>query len=281
MHGSGNSYIHINCFEEQVENPAALAVRMSDKNFGVGADGIILIKPSGKVIDGSGARADCFMEIYNADGSQAEMCGNGIRCVAKFMYDNRLVSGTVINVDTLSGVKRISLTVGDGVCTAAEVNMGRPILEAADIPCTLVKTGAVLDHKLDVCGRTLGVTCVSMGNPHCIVVVDDPWSFPVEVIGPALERHPAFPARVNVSFISLPSTGGIKVRTWERGSGETLACGTGNCASLVAATLLGLCGGEADTFPAGGKLHIRWDRDSDEVCMTGPAEAIFSGEWSI
>jgi len=272
MHGCGNDYVYVDCFREAVTDAAVLAVEVSDRHFGIGSDGLILIIPSEK--------ADCRMEMYNADGSRAAMCGNGIRCVGKYIYDHGIAKKPVVTVDTDAGVKTLKLQIEDDICVGATVNMGAPILEATEIPTTLAPNGNVINTRLELSdGKTVYVTCVSMGNPHATIVVDNPKTYPVHEVGRTIERHPAFPERVNVHFISVPAPGKITIRTWERGSGETLACGTGNCAALVAATLLGLCDGEADMTTLGGELHIKWDRAENTVYMTGPAAEVFSGEY--
>lgn len=294
MHGAGNDYIYINCFEETVEDPVSLAVKLSDRHFGIGADGLILIQPSDQ--------SDCFMDMYNADGSRGKMCGNGIRCVGKYIYDHGIATKPVVTVDTLSGTKTLELHIEDGKVTAATVAMGAPILDAPLIPTKLREEGPVVDMPVRLPGfydaegsRYIGpdisemgtspmelrLTCVSMGNPHAVVLVEDPLTFPVRRIGAFLEKHSAFPEGVNVHFISIPDPKHITIRTWERGSGETLACGTGNCAALVAATLLGKCDSEAEMTALGGKLHIRWDRHNNEVYLTGGAEEVFSGEITL
>lgn len=291
MHGAGNDYIYINCFEETVQSPSELAIKLSDRHFGIGADGLILIMPSDT--------ADCFMDMYNADGSRGKMCGNGIRCVGKYIYDHDIAKKPVVKIDTLSGIKTLTLQIENDKAVAATVEMGAPILDAPLIPTTLLEGGPIVDLPVRLPGfydadgsryigpdvselgsspMELNLTCVSMGNPHAVIVVDDPAAFPVRRIGSYIEKHPAFPEGVNVHFISVSDPSHITIRTWERGSGETLACGTGNCASLVAATLLGLCDGEADMTTLGGNLHIRWDRHSNIVYMTGPAVEVFSGE---
>lgn len=269
MHGCGNDYVYVDCFRETVADAPALARWVSDRHFGIGSDGLILIKPS--------ENADCFMEMYNADGSQSAMCGNGIRCVGKFIYDSGIARRETVTVDTLAGVKTLKLLIEDGRCVGATVDMGEPMLAPASIPTTLGDSRAV-DVPLEVDGVTYSVTCVSMGNPHATVVLDDPASFPVHEVGAAIETHPAFPERTNVHFIRIDSRSHITIRTWERGSGETLACGTGNCAALVSATLLGLVDGEADMTCLGGELHIKWDKTDNRVYMTGPAETVFVGE---
>lgn len=274
MHGCGNDYIYVDCFREDVENPEELSRRLSDRHFGIGSDGLILIKPS--------PVADCFMDMYNADGPRGEMCGNGIRCVGKYLYDHGIARRDIVTVDTLSGVKTLRLQIENGVCVGATVDMGEPILLPQMVPTTLSGGhGTAIDLPLEVDGVTYRVSCVSMGNPHAVVVVDDPAAFPVREVGAKIEVHPAFPRRTNVHFIHAPDREQIAIRTWERATGETLACGTGNCASLVAATLLGLCDGEAEMICLGGTLHIKWSKVDNHVYMTGPAAEVFSGDIEI
>jgi diaminopimelate epimerase len=291
MHGAGNDYIYINCFEESVDSPQELAIKLSDRHFSIGADGLILIKPSD--------RADCFMDMYNADGSRGKMCGNGIRCVGKYIYEHGIAKKETVTVDTLSGIKKLELKVENDKVVSVTVEMGAPVLEASQIPTTLRESGAIIDMPIRLPGlydsdgsRYIGpdisemgsspmelrLTCVSMGNPHAVIVVDDPFTFPVRRIGAFLEKHPVFPDGVNVHFISIRDESHITVRTWERGSGETLSCGTGNCAALVAATLLGECSGEAEMTTPGGKLQIKWDRRNNMVYLTGGAVEVFTGE---
>lgn len=273
MHGCANDYVYVNCFDTAIANAPALSRRISDRHTGIGSDGLILIKPSD--------RADCFMDMYNSDGSSAEMCGNGIRCVGKYVYDHGIVKSPIVTVDTLAGVKTLKLHIEGGVCVGATVDMGAPILTPADIPTTLGDGKLALDCPLEVCGKTFRVTCVSMGNPHAVVIVDDPDSFPVHEVGAAIEVHPAFPRKTNVAFLARTAQNTFRIRTWERGAGETMACGTNNCGALVAATLLGLCDGKGEMHTNGGVLHIEWDRQNDRVLMTGPAVEVFSGEFEI
>ena len=294
MQGIGNDYVYVNCFEEKVEDPSALAIQVSDRHFGIGSDGLILIKNSDK--------ADFFMEMYNADGSQGQMCGNGIRCVGKFVYDNGLTDKTTVTIDTLAGVKILELKTGaDGKVETARVNMGAPILEAAQIPvdtkelkeykgCEIetiagkvVKT-PVVDETIVVEGKEYKVTAVSMGNPHAIVYLDkdiDIKKFAIEQIGPHFESHMAFPERVNTEFIQVVDKNNLNMRVWERGSGETLACGTGACASLVATVLNGMCDTTATLHLLGGDLKITWDKDENTVYLEGPAKTVFTGEVDI
>ena len=272
MQGIGNDYIYINCFQETVRDPAALSVRLSDRHFGVGSDGVILIEPS-KI-------ADCKMDMYNADGSRGLMCGNGIRCVGKYVYERGIVRKDVLTVETLSGIKTLRLTVDKGKVSELEVDMGKPILKPEEIPAHFPGNQAV-NVPLTVDGREYRVTCVSMGNPHCVVFVDDTERFPIAQIGPKFEHHPAFPERVNTEFVQVLGKREIRMRVWERGSGETLACGTGACASAVACMLNGKTERGVLIHLLGGDLKIRWDEVSGSVFMKGPAEFSFDGTVEI
>lgn len=276
MEGCGNDYIYIDCFVQGTpEDPGALARRLSNRHFGIGSDGLILICRS--------ELADCRMEMYNADGSRAEMCGNGVRCVGKYIYDHRISQQETITVETGAGIKTLELSIDGGVCTGATVDMGAPVLTPELIPTTLTSDtpgDPVLRTPLELPdGQTVEVSCVSMGNPHAVIFVEDADTYDVTGIGRMVETHPAFPARINVHFLS-PAPGGFRIRSWERGAGETLACGTGACASLVAATLCGMCNGSADLRTSGGVLHIEWRR-GDSVFMTGPATEVYSGDISV
>lgn len=270
MHGAGNDYIYVNCFEETVENPEQTAIRVSDRHFGIGADGLVLICPSEK--------ADFFMDIYNADGSRAKMCGNATRCVAKYVYDNKMTDREEITLETLSGIKVIKMTVENGKAASARVNMGEPILEGAKIP-TKFDGETVVSQKLTIENKGYAVTCVSMGNPHCIVYTEAPVrTLDLPRIGPNFENHPMFPDRINTEFIRVVSETELDMRVWERGSGETLACGTGACAAVVASVLNGYCGRGTDVKVnlLGGTLVINWS-ENGEVYMTGPAETVCTG----
>ncbi|WBY64743.1 MAG: Diaminopimelate epimerase [Thermocaproicibacter melissae] len=272
MQGIGNDYIYINCFEEKVDDPSALSIRLSDRHFGIGSDGLILIEPSDI--------ADCKMDMYNADGSRGMMCGNGIRCVGKYVYERGIAKKDVLTVETLSGVKTLKLSVKDGKVGEIEVNMGSPILEPEKIPASF-QGEKVVNQPLTVGGKEYRVTCVSMGNPHCIVFVPDTKSLPIEKIGPQFENHPAFPERVNTEFVQVHSEHEVSMRVWERGSGETLACGTGACATAVACVLNQKTGREVLVHLLGGDLNIRWDEISNNVFMRGPAEFSFDGTVEI
>ncbi|MDY5022324.1 MAG: diaminopimelate epimerase [Blautia sp.] len=271
MHGIGNDYVYVNCFKEVVKDPAAVARFVSDRHFGIGADGLILIKPSDI--------ADCEMDMYNLDGSQGAMCGNGIRCVAKYVFDYGIVNKTSISIATRSGIKYLDLSVKDGRVSMVKVNMGSPILTASQIPVVSSKE-EVIDEPLEVEGTTYRITAVSMGNPHAIVYMDDVDSLEIDKIGPAFENHIAFPDRVNTEFVKVIDSHTVQMRVWERGSGETLACGTGACAVAVASILNGLTDGTQPVTVKllGGNLQIFWDRQENLVYMTGPASTVFDGE---
>ncbi len=270
MQGAGNDYIYVNCFTETVENPTETAIRVSDRHFGIGADGLVLICPSEK--------ADFFMDIYNADGSRAKMCGNATRCVAKYVYDNKMTDKTEIALETLSGIKFIKITVQDGKAVAARVNMGAPILAPREIP-TKFDGETVVSQNLTIDGKAYAVTCVSMGNPHCVLYTDDVHALDLPRIGPKFENHEMFPDRINTEFVHIVSETEFDMRVWERGSGETLACGTGACAATVASILNGYCKRDTEIKVnlLGGTLYINWTADGD-VYMTGPAETVCTGE---
>lgn len=270
MHGAGNDYIYINCFEETVKNPEKLAIKVSDRHFGIGSDGLILISPSDK--------ADFKMNIYNADGSEGMMCGNGIRCVSKYVYDNGMTDKDEISVETRSGIKLIKMNVENGKVVSARVNMGEPILEAEKIP-TKFDGKNVIRQKLTIDEKEYEVTCVSMGNPHCIVYVDDVKNIDLEKIGPKFENNEMFPERINTEFVHVVSDTELDMRVWERGSGETLACGTGSCAVTVASVLCGYCkrNTEIKINLLGGTLTDIWT-DGGDVYMTGPAATVCTGE---
>ncbi len=270
MQGIGNDYIYVNCFEEQVENPAQLSIRLSDRHFGIGSDGLILIKPSEK--------ADAEMDLYNADGSRAKMCGNGIRCVGKYVYERGIAQKNMLTIDTQSGVKTLYLETEAGKVKSIRVNMGQPGLTPESIPTTLSE---VKEQPLTANGQTYTVTCVSMGNPHCVIFVDDVQGLDLEKIGPALENHPAFPERANIEFVRICGENEAEMRVWERGSGETWACGTGACAVTVACALTGRTGRRVLVHLRGGDLTIFWNEQTNEVEMTGPAEFVFDGEVQI
>ena len=269
MHGIGNDYVYVNCFKETVEHPSEMAIKVSDRHFGIGSDGLILIKPS-EVADGK-------MEMYNADGSQGAMCGNGIRCVAKYMYDYGITDKTSISVETKSGIKYLDLTIKEGKVDTVKVNMGTPILKAVDIPVRSEKE-KVIDESVMVDGKEWKITCVSMGNPHAITYIDDVKNLEIEKIGPKFENHEIFPDRVNTEFVRVIDRNTVEMRVWERGSGETLACGTGACAVAVSSILNGLTEEEVTVKLLGGDLKIFWDRTENKVYMTGSATTVFDGE---
>ena len=269
MHGLGNDYVYVNCFEEKIDNPPAVARFVSDRHFGIGSDGLIMINPS--------KTADFEMEMYNADGSRGEMCGNGIRCVAKYVYDYGLTDKTQISVETLGGIKYLDLTVEDGKVSLVKVDMGKPELEADLIPI-ISEREQVIDESIEVDGKEYHMTGVSMGNPHAVVYVDDVDNLPIEEIGPKFESHERFPRRVNTEFVKVLDRHTVQMRVWERGSAETLACGTGACAVAVSCILNGLTEDEVTVKLLGGDLEIQWDQEKNTVYMTGPATVVFDGE---
>ena len=268
MQGIGNDYIYINCFEEKVQNPSELSVKLSERHFGVGSDGIILIEPSEK--------ADCRMDIYNADGSQAMMCGNGIRCVGKYVYERGIAKKDVLKVDTMSGVKTLFLDVQNGKVRSVKVDMGKPDFHAADIPVDYPKE-QLIDEPVAFGSEEYRITCVSMGNPHCVLFVDSVNGVEIEKIGPKLECDRIFPKRANIEFVQVLSKDEINMRVWERGSGETWACGTGACAAAVACAVNHKTGRSVTVHLKGGDLQIEWDDKTDTVRMRGPAEFVFDG----
>jgi diaminopimelate epimerase len=276
MHGAGNDYVYVDCFSEPVpQNNSELARRISDRRFGVGSDGLILICPS--------ERADAEMRMFNADGSPAEMCGNGIRCVAKYLYDHGIRRKQTLAIESAGRVLSLDVQVAGGIVAQVRVDMGEPILIPAQIPTTLrAPAGAeqpVVDVPLAVAGRELRVTCVSMGNPHCVIFVDEPTDDLVLGIGPQIEIAPEFPKRANVEFVKVIGDRVVQQRTWERGSGETLACGTGACAVCVAGVLAGRMQRSVKVQLRGGELEIDWNNRDNHVYMTGPAVEVFSGDW--
>ncbi len=270
MHGIGNDYIYFNCFEETVDNPEELSIRLSDRHFGVGGDGIVLIMPSDK--------ADFRMRMFNADGSEGKMCGNATRCIGKFVYDKGLTDKTRITLETLSGIKILDLDVKDGKVEKVTVDMGKANFKAGEIP-VISGSNEVVEQELTVGDRTDKITCVSMGNPHCVIFTQGIDSLELEKIGPGYENHPMFPERINTEFVEFIDPHTLKMRVWERGSGETLACGTGACATVSAAVKTGRC--PADEFVTvkliGGNLEIMYKTDGT-VIMKGPAAFSFEGE---
>ncbi|MBE9486091.1 MAG: diaminopimelate epimerase [Desulfuromonadales bacterium] len=272
MQGAGNDYVYINGFEESLTDPAELAKKVSDRHFGIGSDGLILILPS--------QQADLKMRMFNADGSEAEMCGNGIRCVAKYAHDHGLVDRLAISVETGNGILPLQLFLGDsGLIDRVQVNMGVPRLTRADLPMTGPAAEQVISVPLEVAGRPFEITCVSMGNPHCVIFIEDVEKFPVHEIGPLIENHPWFPKRVNVEFVQLVSPVEVIQRTWERGAGETLACGTGASAVAVAGVLTGRTERKISNHLRGGELQLEW-LEGGPVMMTGPAVEVFSGDFN-
>lgn len=272
MQGLGNDYVYVNCFEEKIENPSELAVKVSDRHFGIGSDGLILIRPS--------EVADFRMTMFNADGSESEMCGNGIRCVGKYVYDYGLTDKTEVSVETLAGIKYLKFLIKDGKVDMVTVNMGEPILKPELVP-VVGEGDAVIDSPIEVDGKEYKMTCVSMGNPHSVVFVDDVDNFPLHEVGSLFEHHKAFPRRVNAEFCQVIDRTHAKMRVWERGTGETLACGTGTCATAVACILNGKTEDEVTITLLGGDLIIRWDREKNVIYMTGPARVVFDGEIDV
>lgn len=284
MHGLGNDYVYVNCFQQSVKNPASLSKIISDRHRGVGADGLILICPSDK--------ADVKMRIFNADGSEAQMCGNGVRCVAKYAYEHSLGGGkksfaipggksfpVSLRVETGRGVLTLGLDVdGKNKVQSVCVNMGRPILEPARIPVA-IEGDSVIEAAIDVKNQRMLMTCVSMGNPHAVFFTDDLSGVELEKIGPVIEHHELFPQRVNAHFVRVDSPGRFTMITWERGSGATLACGTGACACCVAAVLTNRCSRAVTACLPGGELELNWSEKDDCVYMTGPATEVFTGDW--
>ncbi|ANX00894.1 diaminopimelate epimerase [Thermoclostridium stercorarium] len=269
MHGIGNDYVYVNCFEERVENPSELARFVSNRHFGVGSDGLVLILPSEK--------ADFRMRMFNSDGSEAEMCGNAIRCVGKYVYDNRMTDKKTVTVETLAGIKVLELFTGkDGKVESVKVDMGEPMLNPRDIPVDSGKE-KFINEPVKIGGEVYHVTCVSMGNPHAVTFVGNVKDFPLEKIGPQMENHSLFPNRINAEFVEVINRSYLRMRVWERGAGETMACGTGACAVLVAAYLNGIADRKATVELLGGNLTIEWDENNNHVYKTGPATHVFTG----
>lgn len=270
MHGLGNDYIYVNTFDETVADPRARAIAMSRPHFGVGADGLVLIGPS--------PEADFAMRMFNADGTEGEMCGNAARCIGKYVHDRGLTRNTRLTLATRGGTRTLELELEDGCVRQVTVDMGAPALSPTQIPVDL-PGDLVQGHPLSVRGQTWRITCVGMGNPHAVVFVDDPQSIDVEGIGTQIERHPLFPNRTNVEFVRAMRRDRLEMRVWERGSGETLACGTGAAASLVAAVLNGLADRSVVVSLAGGELRVTWDAGNNHVYQRGPATFVFDGVW--
>ena len=275
MQGCGNDYVYVNGFTEHIpqEKKPEFVRFASDRHFGIGGDGVIFINPSDE--------ADFEMEMYNADGTRAEMCGNGIRCVAKYVYDRGLVKKDVLRVETRSGVKTLQLRVEDGKVASVRVNMGQPELDPEKIPVLFSKDRMVDEEVYTPSGNVWRVTCVSMGNPHAVIFVDDVEGVNLPAIGPEMEKHAMFPERANIEFAQVTGPHEVQMRVWERGSGETLACGTGACACAVASVLTGKTDRDVTVHLRGGDLHIFWDPDTDDVYMEGPAAFVFDGTVEI
>lgn len=269
MHGCGNDYVYVNGFTEKVADKPKAVVALSDRHFGIGSDGVIFINPS--------QQADFEMEMYNADGTRAEMCGNGIRCVGKYVYDHGMTDKTSITVESFGKVKYLDLTVENGKVVKVKVNMGKPELTAKDVPVVSVHE-QVIDEEIIVKEKSYRMTCVSMGNPHAVVFMDDVEHLAIEEIGPYFENHERFPNRTNTEFVQVIDDSHVKMRVWERGTGETLACGTGCCATAVACVLNRLTGAHVTVQVLGGEIEIYWDQKENLVYMTGPAVTAFEGE---
>jgi len=272
MHGLGNDYIYVNCLKDNIENASVVAKSLSDRHFGVGSDGLVLILPS--------KTADFRMQMFNSDGSEAEMCGNAIRCVGKYVYDNGFTNKKSIKIETLAGIKVLELNVQNDKVTLVKVDMGEPILDPERIPVKSELSRFVAQPIL-VSGMRFSVTCVSMGNPHAIIFVEDVSVIPLEQIGPKVETFDLFPNKINTEFVQIIDSFTLKMRVWERGAGETLACGTGACAALVASVLNGFSGRKAQVILPGGDLSIEWNDEDNHVYMTGPAIKVFDGEIEI
>lgn len=272
MQGCGNDYVYVNGFENKIDNPNKLSEIVSDRHFGIGSDGLIVINPSEK--------ADFKMSMYNADGSEGKMCGNGIRCVAKYVYDNKMTDKTTITVETLSGIKTLELNVKNDKVETVKVNMGTPILLPKDVRLFLIKI-MLLTNLLVIDDKEYRITCVSMGNPHAITFIENTDDLKIETIGPKFENNPIFPDRVNTEFIQVLDRNTVKMRVWERGSGETFACGTGACATVVACVLNGLTDDKVTVKLLGGDLFIEYNREENTVYMTGPAKVSFTGKIEV
>jgi diaminopimelate epimerase len=272
MHGLGNDYIYVNAFKETIHNPGLVAAALSERHTGIGSDGLILILPSDT--------ADFKMSMYNSDGTEAEMCGNGIRCVGKYVYDNNMTDKESITVETLAGIKTLELNIKDKKVESIRVDMGEPVLEADKIP-VITDNERFIANEIDIEGATLEFTCVSMGNPHAITYVEDIDNAPVLELGPTIEKHRIFPNKVNVEFVKVINREVLKMRVWERGTGETLACGTGACATAVASFLNKLTERNVTVELLGGDLFIEWDEKDNHVYMTGPAVKVYDGEIDI
>lgn len=272
MNGCGNDYIYINGFEYEIQNPEKLAVEMSERHFGVGSDGIVLILPS--------KECDFRMRMFNNDGSESEMCGNATRCIAKYVYDKGLTDKKIVSLETLGGIKILNLhTDKNNKVETVTVDMGEPILEPKNIPVLINDYGIAKNIKVQSNDKEFLFTCVSMGNPHAVTVINDVKNFDVKKYGNEIEINSLFPRKTNVEFVEIIDENNVFMRVWERGTGETLACGTGACATVVALNILGLCKREANVNLLGGTLNIKWDEKDNHIYMTGPAEISFEGEW--
>jgi diaminopimelate epimerase len=272
MHGIGNDYIYVNCLDTALENPSEAARLWSDRHFGIGSDGLVLILPS--------EVADFRMRMFNSDGSEAEMCGNASRCVGKYVYDYGLTDKKTVSIETLAGIKVLELSINDGKVALVRVDMGEPILKPVDIPVKSDKD-IFLSEPVTILDRTFKVTCVSMGNPHAVSYIDDVDNFPLEVYGPRMETNALYPRKINSEFVQVLDRHTLKMRVWERGAGETLACGTGACAVMVASVLNGYCDRKATVKLLGGDLTLEWNEKDNHVYKTGPATKVFDGEIQI
>ncbi|MBB3188436.1 diaminopimelate epimerase [Microbacter margulisiae] len=270
MHGAGNDYVYVNGFVETIEDPASLSIAISDRHFGIGADGLVLILPS--------ETSDFRMRIFNADGSEAEMCGNASRCIAKYVFDHGMTDKTSITLETLSGQKRLDLQLAEGIVTSVRVDMGEPILSSKQIPVHSDED-EIIDFPIALDGKKVNITALSMGNPHVIIFVDNVDEIDLPKVGPKVEHHPLFPKRTNTEFVQILSPDHLKMRVWERGSGETLACGTGACAATVASILNEKAERRVTMELKGGTLFIEWSEADNHVYMTGPATTVFEGEY--
>ena len=273
MQGAGNDYVYVNGFVEQIEDPAKLSIAISDLHFGIGSDGLVLILPS--------ETCDFRMRMFNSDGSESEMCGNATRCIGKFVYEKGLTDKTELTLETLAGVKRLTLNLEDGKVPSVRVDMGEPILAPKLIPINLLDETSIVNYPIALESRKVNITAVSMGNPHAVIFMDSLEELDIQKSGPKVEHHPLFPRRTNTEFAQVISPTHIKMRVWERGAGETLACGTGACATAVAAVLNGKTERKVTLELLGGNLEIEWSEDDNHVYMTGPAVTVFEGEWML
>lgn len=272
MQGAGNDYIYVNALSQHIENPSQLAVKLSNRNFGIGSDGLVLILPS--------KTCDFRMQMFNSDGSEAEMCGNASRCVGKYVYDHKLTASTEITLETKAGTKYISLLEGDTTARKITVDMGEPILEPTLIPVEVAEE-PVLEYPINIDGKEWKISCVSMGNPHAVVFTKNIKDLDLPSLGPKFEKHPLFPRKTNTEFIEIIDRNTLNMRVWERGAGETLACGTGACAAAVAAVLNNYCDRDITIHLLGGDLNIKWNKENNHVYMTGEAVTVFEGELTV